>query len=96
MTSTPEHGGNVTRSAGSTENPSSSSDSPMYYYDNVTVSIVPEKKGLFLKHSEYEVRHLNIIIRALCITSYLLCMFLHSRSDASNKTFVFTVDTMTF
>lgn len=35
--------------------PSEVPSSSVFYYDNVTVSIVPEKKGLFLKHSEYEV-----------------------------------------
>lgn len=58
MTSTPESGhmneGFDTSRTGSSDLPSGSS-SPVYYYDNVTVSLVPEKKGLFLKHSEYEV-----------------------------------------
>lgn len=31
----------------------------LYYYDNVAVSLVPEKKGIFLKHSEYEVDNLK-------------------------------------
>lgn len=59
MTSTPESGHmnegfNDTSRTSSSDLPSGSS-SPVYYYDNVTVSLVPEKKGLFLKHSEYEV-----------------------------------------
>lgn len=31
----------------------------MEQYDIITVQLIPEKKGLFLKHSEYEVSHHN-------------------------------------
>lgn len=65
MTSTPS-GEHVTESQGGASNRTSSppgnaaetpgcSNTSIHYYDNVTVALVPEKKGLFLKHSEYEV-----------------------------------------
>lgn len=57
MTSTtaPEEGHVNEGSSSSRRTSSSDNPSITYYYDNVTVSLVPEKKGLFLKHSEYEV-----------------------------------------
>lgn len=85
MTSTPEDnqtsphvtGGS---SAGRASDPHSSSSVPavVYYYDNVTVAIVPEKKGLFLKHSEYEVccRSLPIIDLFRCDLSASASIFL--------------------
>lgn len=76
MTSTPED--HVTRSEGSTRtssaNESPSGSTTVHYYDNVTVSIVPEKKGLFLKHSEYEVTSGGIPLNIL---------YLHGSSSRS-------------
>lgn len=64
MTSTtaPEEGHVNEGSSSSRRTSASDNPSITYYYDNVTVSLVPEKKGLFLKHSEYEV-HILLILR---------------------------------
>lgn len=64
MTSTnaPEEGHVNEGSSSSRRTSASDNPSITYYYDNVTVSLVPEKKGLFLKHSEYEVP-IQLILR---------------------------------
>lgn len=47
-------------------------------FDIITVQLVPEKKGLFLKHSEYEVRNLvlqwNRNLYYAQIYTYTVCL----------------------
>lgn len=41
-------------------------------YDIITVQLVPEKKGLFLKHSEYEVS-LKVVVVLRLFAGCLKC-----------------------
>lgn len=52
---------------------------PTTRYEGVTVSLVPEKKGLFLKHSEYEVCYIRKCSWAQHSHSILLLFRVHCR-----------------